>query len=106
MLFSSLHTEILDSRCSIICMVQRSVTLHPDIATVSEGQLYVPGTRRLPFGALSVSRYLAERLQQRGVPVPDPAALDVLRDTIVRVADTAEEAQALMSKVTQQQVLP
>ena len=72
---------------------------------MSEGQLYVPGTRRLPFGALSVSRHLAKRLQQRGVPVPDPAALDVLRDTIVRVADTAEEAQALISKVTQQRLL-
>ena len=69
------------------------------MAMVSEGQLYVPSARRLPFGMHSVSQHLQRLLRDKGVAVPDASALSVLRNAVIRVADSAEEARELLSKV-------
>ena len=83
---------------SLLVQLERDVG-SADVAMVSEGQLYVPSARRLPLGMHSVSQHLERLLRDKGVLVPDASALSVLRNAVIRVADSAEEARELLSKV-------
>ena len=62
-----------------------------DIATVIEGQQYLPGSRQLPYGGQDVTRLLGDMLGKRGVRVPDEGGLTQLKELAARLPITGEE---------------
>lgn len=70
-----------------------------DISAVAEGQLISPSARRLNFGLQSVSQQLGKLLLAKGCTAQAPDTLDILRNAILRVAESAAEAGHILGQV-------
>ena len=67
-----------------------------DIATVIEGQQYLPSSRQLPYGGQDVTRLLGDLLAKRGVRVSDESHLTVLKELAARVPTGGDEDEVMM----------
>ena len=71
-----------------------------DISTVSDGQLVASSARRLAFGLHTILAQLGLLLEARGVASLGASALEVLRNAILRVTESAAKARTILSKVS------
>ena len=74
-----------------------AVDLYADIATVIEGQQYLPGSRQLPYGGQDVTAMLGDMLAKRGARVPDEGGLTRLKELAARLRGGGEEDEVLLS---------
>lgn len=75
-----------------------------DVSAALDGQLLSPSATQVDFGLHSVLQMLAQLLEARGCTLRDSLALAVLRNAILRVADSAEEVNDILSKVSLRQM--